>query len=378
MERAIVGPPSVQSAVRIMRDVGQQRSSGATFGATSVLGMLGLSRWKKMDKVHKPVNAEGYGKSMMSVGVARALNSDTRPGSDSNAAVLMEIDGVLCDVHRHGNRQAFNLAFQDLGLDCAQWTEAVYSDLMRAAGGVEEKMLSTYFTRIGWPAALPTSEKELFVKKVIGAKGKALAKLALDGSLPLRPGLEEFIDEVLEAGVPLILISAYYKDGEELARILVKKLGEERAREIIIVNEEAVAKSAYGQLVLGEGVSSGFDEQLAAAAARAVAAEKQRLAEEVASMLKLSVEVDTTYSQMSKKAVAALRAAAELAERGVDRCVLLATGHPGAQAAQKIGMPCVVVRSSLTTRAEFPAAKGALDGYGPGAVTLSRLLKLLQ
>ncbi|BBN12667.1 hypothetical protein MPTK1_5g21930 [Marchantia polymorpha subsp. ruderalis] len=284
----------------------------------------------------------------------------------------------MSDVHRYGNRLAFNEAFQDLGLDCAQWSEAVYADLMRAAGGAEEKMLSIFFSRIGWPAALPNNEKDLFVKKVMEAKRKALGKFALAGSLPLRPGLEQFIDEVLEAEVPLVVISAYYKEGEELGRLLVEKLGAERAQKIRIVDEDVVVNSFYGQLVLGEGVSSGADEQLAAAASRAVAAEKQRLAEEVASMLKLSVEVDTSYVQISKKAIAALRAGSEIAERGVDRCILMASGHSGAQAAQKIGMPCVVVRSSVTTRGEFPGAKAALDGYGPGAVTLPRLLKLLQ
>ncbi|KAL2629009.1 hypothetical protein R1flu_013695 [Riccia fluitans] len=357
MERAVVGPPSAQSvALRIVGEFGQRRSSGVGFGGSLIPCMSRLRRWKKMDKVHglteKLVDGEGCRKSMMSAGVARALDSDTRPGGHANAAMLMEVDGVLCDVHRYGNRQAFNLAFQDMGLDCAQWTEVVYSDLMRAAGGVEGKMVSAFFTNIGWPTALPTNEKDLFVKQVMEAKRKALGKLALAGSLPLRPGLDEFVDEVLEAGVPLILVSAYYEGGEEFARILANKLGEERARKIRIINEEAVLKSAYGQLVLGEGIASDFDEQLAAAAARAVAAEKQRLAEEVASLLKLSVEVDTTFSQTSKKAVAALRAGAEVAERGVDRCILLASGHSGAQAAQKIGMPCVVVRSSLTTRAE--------------------------
>ncbi|XWS16064.1 hypothetical protein CRYUN_Cryun34aG0053300 [Craigia yunnanensis] len=46
-------------------------------------------------------------------------------------AVLLEVDGVLMDAYRLGNRQAFNLAFQKLRLDCANWTEPVYSDLVR-------------------------------------------------------------------------------------------------------------------------------------------------------------------------------------------------------------------------------------------------------
>ncbi|KAG6555478.1 hypothetical protein Mapa_002713 [Marchantia paleacea] len=378
MERAVVGPMSAQSAAFRHGDFNQQNRYGVVLGGVSVPHRLRLRSCNFTESVG---DGKTYFRKVSSAGVARAMESDTRPGFQLNAAVLMEIEGVVSDVHRFGNRLAFNedcsFSFQDLGLDCAQWSEAVYADLMRAAGGVEEKMLTMFFSRIGWPTALPNNEKELFVKKVMEAKRKALGTLALAGTLPLRPGLEQFIDEVLEAEVPLVVVSAYYKEGEELARLLVEKLGAERAHKIRIVDEDVVVKSSYGQLVLGEGVSSGADEQLAAAASRAVAAEKQRLAEEVASMLKLSVEVDTSYIQISKKAIAALRAGSEIAERGVDRCILLASGHLGAQAAQKIGMPCVVVRSSVTTRGEFPGAKAALDGYGPGAVTLPRLLKLL-
>lgn len=49
----------------------------------------------------------------------------------------------------------------------------------------------------------------------------------------------------------------------------MEKLGAERAQKIRIVDEDVVVNSFYGQLVLGEGVSSGADEQLAAAASRA-------------------------------------------------------------------------------------------------------------
>jgi len=43
--------------------------------------------------------------------------------------------------------------------------------------------------------------------------------------------------------------------------------------------------------------------------------------------------------------IAALRAAAEIAEVDMDQCLLLAGTQSGPQAASRIGMPCVVVRS---------------------------------
>lgn len=94
-----------------------------------------------------------------------------------------------------------------------------------------------------------------------------------------------------------------------------------------MVGNDEVEQSFYGQLVLGKGVSSSLDEQLAKEARKAgrlptwswlgnifhfyhvfqgkacvlkgyilspASAEKQRIAEEVASMLKLSVDIDTS------------------------------------------------------------------------------------
>lgn len=43
--------------------------------------------------------------------------------------------------------------------------------------------------------------------------------------------------------------------------------------------------------------------------------------------------------------VAALRAGAEYAEVPIDKCILVAGGQPGASAAERIGMPSVVLRS---------------------------------
>uniref|UniRef100_A0A2C9U988 Uncharacterized protein n=1 Tax=Manihot esculenta TaxID=3983 RepID=A0A2C9U988_MANES len=63
-------------------------------------------------------------------------------------AVLLEVDGVLMDAYRIGNRQAFNIAFQKLGLDCANWTEPVYLDLRRKSAGDEERMLILYFNQV--------------------------------------------------------------------------------------------------------------------------------------------------------------------------------------------------------------------------------------
>ncbi|KAH7302105.1 hypothetical protein KP509_23G056700 [Ceratopteris richardii] len=292
-------------------------------------------------------------------------------------AILMEVQGVVADLHRFGHRHSFNVAFQKLGLDCANWTEPVYTDLIRQAGGSEEEMLLRFFNRIGWPMALPTDQKGAFVQNLLREKQKALEDRVASGSLSLRPGVESFVDEVLDAGIPLIILAAYSKGGEDIARSLIQKLGPDRAKRISIVGAKEVEESAYGQVVLGAGSNMGLDEELAVEAAKAVAAEKQRMAEEVASLLKLSVEVDTTFSKSAKKAIALLRAGAEVAGVDAQNCILLAGGDTGVKAAERIGMPCIAVRSSLTSRAEFPAAIAVLDGFGSGSLTLQRLRRLV-
>ncbi|XP_022892483.1 uncharacterized protein LOC111407304 [Olea europaea var. sylvestris] len=64
-------------------------------------------------------------------GFISASSSSFERDPSQQLAVLLEVEGVLMDVYRLGNRQAFNVAFRKLGLDCANWTEPVYLDLGR-------------------------------------------------------------------------------------------------------------------------------------------------------------------------------------------------------------------------------------------------------
>ncbi|XP_077244483.1 haloacid dehalogenase-like hydrolase (HAD) superfamily protein isoform X2 [Tasmannia lanceolata] len=302
---------------------------------------------------------------------SNSLSHDSN--SSQELGVLLEVEGVLVDVFRLGNRQAFNVAFQKLGLDCANWTDPIYLDLARKAGGDEEKMLILFFNRIGWPTSLPTSEKENFMKSVLREKRNALDEFVMTQSLPLRPGVENFIDDALNDDVPLIILTAYSKYGDKIARSVIENLGHERISKIKIVGKAEMEGSFYGQLVLGEGVSSGLDEQLVKEANKAASVEKQRIAKEVASMLKLSVEIDTSPTESLEKIVATLRAGAEYAGMPVESCVLIAGSQSGLVGAERIGMPCVVLRSSFTSRAEFPSANAVMDGFGGADLTISKL-----
>ncbi|XP_066358640.1 CBBY-like protein isoform X1 [Miscanthus floridulus] len=302
----------------------------------------------------------------------RCFSSSPEKTAPPDLGLLLEVEGVLADVYRFGNRQAFNVAFRSLGLDCANWTEPIYADLVRKARGNEERMLALFFDRIGWPTSLPTSEKGSFIKSVLREKLKALEEFSASDSLPLRPGVETFIDDALSEGVPLAILAAYGRNGEKISRSIAMNLGPERISKIKIVGKVEVEESFYGQLVLGKGVTSGVDEQLVREAQKAASAEKQRIAEEVASILNLSVDI--TASESSEKVIAALRAGSEYVGCDVQNCVLVAGSQSGVLAAERIGMPCIVVRSSFTARAEFHSAKAVMDGFGNTDLTVSKLL----
>ncbi|CAI8590432.1 unnamed protein product [Vicia faba] len=309
--------------------------------------------------------------------VIAASSTDDSGIPSQDLAVLLEVDGVLVDAYR-GNRIAFNKAFEKLGLDCASWSEPVYSDLLRRSIGDEEKMLFLYFNRIGWPSSLPTNEKGLFTKSVLLEKEKALEEFVTSKSLPLRPGVEQFIDDAYNEGIPVVVLTAYTKSGDNIARTILEKLGNDRSNKVIVVGIREAEQSLYGQLISGKVIAHGLDEELAKEATRAASAEKQRLAKEVASMLNLSVAVDTGLSESLDKIVTALHAGAECAGLPICNCVLVAGSQSGAAGAERAGMPCVVLRSSLTSKAEFPLAIATMDGFGGGDLNISKLRNLCQ
>ncbi|KAK6916913.1 hypothetical protein RJ641_017664, partial [Dillenia turbinata] len=282
-------------------------------------------------------------------------------GTHGQATIKIKEDGGVEEKFR-GNQSGF----------AAKWS------FLRKGAGDEERMLILFFNRIGWPTSLPTSEKSTFLKNVLREKKSALDEILLSQSLPLRPGAEDFIDDALNKGVPVILLTAYSKSGDEIARSIIAKLGHDRISKIKkIVGKEEAERSFYGKLVRGKDFSSGKDELLAQEATKAASSERQRMAEEVASMLKLSVEIDTASSESIPNVVVALRAGAEYAEIPVCNCILIAGSQSGVAGAERIGMPCVVLRSSLTSRAEFPSARAVMDGFGSPDLTVSKLTQYI-
>ncbi|KAK8919052.1 hypothetical protein KSP39_PZI021270 [Platanthera zijinensis] len=287
--------------------------------------------------------------------------------------------GVLCSSLPFVSK-SFCMASKTLHLNCYRIDESPKTltqhvvDLQMSGGADRATMIVVGIDRIGWPTSLPTNEKEAFMKSVLREKKKALEDFAKSSNFNLRPGVENFVDEAIKEGLPLVLLTAYSKNGEEVCRSVIEKLGHERTVKVKIIGKEEVQQSFYGQLIFGKGVSSSLDEQLAKEARKAVSMEKQRVAEEVASILKLTVDIDTSSTESIDLIVATLRAAAECVGLTVQDCVLIAGSQSGVIGAEKIGMPSVVIRGGSTARAEFRSAKAVMDGFGGADLTVSKLL----
>ncbi|KAM1621543.1 hypothetical protein ACFX1X_020287 [Malus domestica] len=141
----------------------------------------------------------------------------------------------------------------------------------------------------------------------------AMDEFLMSEKLTLQPGVEEFIDDAYKEGIHVVLLTTYSKSGDQIGRSIVEKLGKERISKLKIVGYKEVDLCLYTQLVNDTGLSSSVDKQLAKEAIKVVFAEKQRIADEVASMLQLSVDIDTSPPESLEKIIAAFRVGGEVA-----------------------------------------------------------------
>ena len=206
---------------------------------------------------------------------SRASNEHDPPAAAEPLLVVVEVDGVLCDVHCDLHRLAFNEAFVALGMEGASWSEDRYLSLLRTGGGTAEGMVERYFHFYGYPtpelrdptahipdevgrAALsigvpPSStgsegdrdadaasvaaqaaaiqaaasrdplNRELLARRrtewidqVVAKKNEALASIVSEGRLKLRKGALDFLDEcLLEDGAQVVFVGATASAPEE-------------------------------------------------------------------------------------------------------------------------------------------------------------------
>jgi len=107
--------------------------------------------------------------------------------------LLWDVDGTLADTERDGHRVAFNLVFEEAGLE-RRWDETTYGELLKVTGGKERIRFD--IEQGGMPdmsdediAALHARKTALYQKRIS------------EGRIPLRPGVRRLLETAHNAGL---------------------------------------------------------------------------------------------------------------------------------------------------------------------------------
>lgn len=118
-------------------------------------------------------------------------------------ALLFDVDGTLADTERDGHRVAFNMAFDNAGLDW-NWDESLYGELLAVTGGKER--IRFYLDKFNTDFEKPENFDD-FVKGLHESKTNFYTQLMAEGKIPLRTGVERLIQEAREAGMRMAVVT---------------------------------------------------------------------------------------------------------------------------------------------------------------------------
>lgn len=114
-------------------------------------------------------------------------------------AVIFDLDGALADVERDGQRLAFNAAFAAHGLDIS-WTVEEYGRLICI--GDEQRRIASALRRRGFGRV--STEIAAHVSRT---KNDLFEASVLDGDVTARVGIDDLVNSLFFAGVPVAVVS---------------------------------------------------------------------------------------------------------------------------------------------------------------------------
>jgi HAD superfamily hydrolase (TIGR01509 family) len=110
-------------------------------------------------------------------------------------AIVFDVDGTLAETERDGHRVAFNRAFAEHQISW-NWGEALYGKLLAVTGG-KERMQFYIDAHAGSPI------DPALIPVIHATKTAIFQRMAVDGQIPLRPGVEALVDAAHAAGIRL-------------------------------------------------------------------------------------------------------------------------------------------------------------------------------
>ncbi len=116
-------------------------------------------------------------------------------------ALIFDVDGTLANTEKDGHRVAFNLAFQQAGLDW-DWTVALYGKLLTVTGGKER--IRYYLDEFNQHFKRPENLDD-YIAELHKSKTAIYTRLLSEGLIPLRVGVKRLINEAREAGLRLAI-----------------------------------------------------------------------------------------------------------------------------------------------------------------------------
>lgn len=213
---------------------------------------------------------------------------------------MLDVDGTLVDSERDGHRVAFNRAFEEAGLP-DRWDVEQYGELLEITGG--RRRIETYLERQG----MPEDEREEIASRVHARKTEIFTVMASEGEIDPRPGVNELIDELEQAGVRLGVATT--GSSAWVHPLLDRLFGPERF-EVVVTSDEAPERKP-----------------------------------------------DPSAHRMALERLAVGPAAAPAVEDSLN----------GLRAAKSAGLACVVVVNDYTREQDFTDADLVLDGFGDRA-----------
>jgi HAD superfamily hydrolase (TIGR01509 family) len=161
-------------------------------------------------------------------------------------SLLWDVDGTLAETERDGHLQAFNQAFEALGLPW-RWSEQRYGELLAVAGG-RERLLHDMQCRGRGPTR--PEERQALAERVHHLKNELYARIVAGGDVPLRAGVRELLDDCGRARMRLGIVTTTSRSNVEA--LLKTHLGKDWESKFatVVCAQEAPKKKPHPQAYL--------------------------------------------------------------------------------------------------------------------------------